>query len=206
MRSIEARSNTLFKRNGFCTAGHWEMPVVEKQEIPLDGIELISFSDTKANDIHNSQKAVHFFIDDYKFEGVYRNPERSLPRLSQYKFLLTPDYSTYSDMNYWRQLESVAHSRWIGAYWQDQGQLVVPTVSWSDSKSFEFCFDGIEKGSVVAVGMIGCKRSKSAFLHGYEKMLEVIEPSSIICCGTPFEEMSGNVIAVDYLKSRKVVR
>lgn len=109
-------------------------------------------------------------------------------------------------MNYWRQLESIAHSRWVGAYWQDQGQLVVPTVSWSDSKSYDFCFDGVEKGSVVAVGMIGCKRSKTEFLSGYEKMVEIIAPSTIICFGKPFEEMAGNVIAVDYLKSRKVVR
>lgn len=26
-----------------------------------------------------------------------------------------------------------------------------PTVSWGDENSFEFCFDGIEEGSVVAV-------------------------------------------------------
>ena len=109
-------------------------------------------------------------------------------------------------MNYWRQLESIAHSRWVGAFWQDQGQLVIPTISWSDKKSFEFCFDGIERYSTVAVGMIGCKRTKEEFLLGYNEMLTRIEPSSVICFGDPFKEMEGNIIIVDYLESRKVVR
>jgi hypothetical protein len=37
-------------------------------------------------------------------------------------------------------------------------------------------------------------------------MLEKLNPSNIICFGTPFEEMEGNIIAVDYAESRKVVR
>lgn len=109
-------------------------------------------------------------------------------------------------MNYWRQIESIAHSRWIGAYWQDEGQLVIPTISWSTPDSFEFCFDGVEKHSVVAVGMIGCKRSKREFLQGYNEMMFRIEPDAIICFGKPFDEMEGNLISVDYRSSRKVVR
>lgn len=104
------------------------------------------------------------------------------------------------------QLESVAHSRWVGAFWQSKGLIVIPTVSWSDAKSYGFCFDGIEKGSIVAVGMIGCKHSKISFLRGYNAMLERVEPSAIICLGNPFAEMQGNIIAVDYINSRKVAR
>ena len=164
MTSIEMRKNALFTRNGFDTDGIWQIPVIERQEIDIGNIDLIAYSDTRLNDnAINKKKGVHFFIDDYRFEGVYRNPEKSLGKLSQYRFLLTPDYSTYSDMNYWRQMESIAHSRWVGAYWQDQGQIVFPTISWSDRKSYEFCFDGVEKHSIVAIGMIGCKRSKQEF-------------------------------------------
>lgn len=32
------------------------------------------------------------------------------------------------------------------------------------------------------------------------------DPEAIICLGTPFDEMDGNVISVDYLTSRKVAR
>ena len=71
---------------------------------------------------------------------------------------------------------------------------------------YDFCFDAIETGSIIAIGMIGCKRTKPEFLEGYKEMLERIKPSAIICLGKPFEEMQGNLIEVDYLASRKVVR
>ena len=43
-------------------------------------------------------------------------------------------------------------------------------------------------------------------ISGYHAMLERVEPSAIICLGNPFAEMQGNIISVDYLDSRKVVR
>jgi hypothetical protein len=154
----------------------------------------------------NAPKGVHFFVDDWRFSGIYDNPERSLKRYSQYAFLLTPDFSTYSYMDLWRQLENVAKNRWVGAYWQSKGLTVYPTISWGDSRSYSFCFDGVELDSIVAIGMIGCKGNKLAFLHGYNAMLEKLSPACIICFGKPFDEMDGNIVAVDYLSSRKVVR
>lgn len=207
MKSLDMRNDALFMRNKFFSLGKWEIPVVKKQKFQLDNVKLIAYSDTKSNDkSENTSCGVHFFIDDYRFAGIYNHPEKSFEKLSQYAFLLTPDYSTYSDMNYWRQLESIAHSRWVGTYWQSKGLTVYPTVSWSNARSFDFCFDGIEKGSVVAVGMIGCKHNKLGFLRGYNAMLEKIEPFAVICFGKSFDEMQGNLIVVDYLASRKVVR
>ena len=109
-------------------------------------------------------------------------------------------------MPIWRQIESVGKSRWVGAYLQRNGIIVIPTVSWSTPVSFPFCFKAIEQGSMVAVGMIGCKSSKREFMEGYNEMLRQIKPSAIICFGKPFDEMSGNIIPVDYISSRKVVR
>ena len=166
-----------------------------------------TFYDTRANDNEeNKKKGVHFFVDDYRFNGIYDNPERTFERYPQYAFLLSPDFSTYADMDLWRQLESVAKNRWVGAYWQSKGMTVIPTVSWSDARSFEFCFDGVEQGSIVAIGMVGCKQAKFQFMRGYNEMLKRIQPSKVICFGTPFPEMKGNIIAVDYMASRKVVR
>lgn len=207
MTSVDMRNNTLFMRNEFKTVGKWQFPLIKKQEIDVEKISLIACSDTRSNDNEiNTAKGVHFFVDDYRFEGIYKNPERTLEKYSQYAFILTPDYSTYTDMNLWRQMESVAHSRWVGAYWQSKGLKVIPTVSWGDARSYSFCFDGVEQNAVVAIGMIGCKGNKIAFMRGYNVMLEKLAPSCIICFGKPFDDMNGNIVAVDYLSSRKVVR
>ena len=205
--SQSMRQNSLFMRNDFETNGQWDIPIVAKQDLDLSNVELIGYSDTRVNDnVVNKRKGVHFFIDDYRFESIYKNPKKSLDKLSQYAFILTPDYSTYSDMNQWRQLESVAHSRWCGAYWQSQGLKVIPTISWSTPSSYHYCFDGIEPNGIVAIGMIGCKRNRHNFMYGYNEMLNRLNPKAIICFGKPFPNMNGNLIVVDYLESRKVVR
>jgi hypothetical protein len=207
MTSLSMRNNKLFMRNEFEVVGKWQLPLVKKQEVPTSHISLIACSDTKTHENEqNIHRGVHFFVDDYRFSGIYNHPERSLNKYSQYDFLLTPDFSAYSDMNLWRQLESVAKNRWVGAYWQSFGLTVIPTISWSDARSFSFCFDGVEKNSTVAVGMIGCKRSRIAFMRGYNEMLERLQPEKIIVFGTPFPEMGGNIVPVDYRSSRKAVR
>lgn len=206
MTSKEFRNNEKFLRNEFEVEGKWGFPIIRKQDIDLENIELIACSDASKQDINNLYKGVHFFVDDYRFETTYSHPERALERFGKYKFLLTPDFSLYAEMNQWRQIESVGKARWVGAYWQKEGKLVIPTVSWGMTRSYEYCFDGIEKHCVVAVGMIGCKRNKSAFLRGYYQMMNKIEPEAILCLGEPFKEMDGNIVKVSYQESRKVVR
>lgn len=206
MTSKIFRNDPLFLRNEFETEGRWGFPIIKKQQLDVNDIELISCSDVSKKDDKNLHKGVHFFVDDFRFETIYDHPEKALERYGKYRFLLTPDYSLYAEMDPWRQIESVGKARWVGAKWQANGKIVIPTVSWGLARSFEFCFDGIQKNSIVAVGMIGCKRNKADFLKGYYQMLTKIEPEAIICLGNPFDEMDGNIIPVDYLKSRKVVR
>ena len=142
MKSKIFRNDPLFLRNEFEAEGRWGFPIIKKQEIVLDNMELISYSDICSKDEKNLDKGVHFFVDDYRFDSLYDKPNRSLETLKKYKFVLTPDYSLYAEMNPWRQIESVGKARWIGAMWQSEGMIVIPTVSWGLPRSFEFCFDG----------------------------------------------------------------
>lgn len=205
--SYERRCDKLFLRNDFRTQGKYNFPLIKEQLIDLEKVELLACSDAKYNEKEaNKTKGVHFFVDDYRFENVYTNPERSLKKYLQYSFLLSPDFSTYVEMPLWKQIDNVGKNRWCGAFWQQHGQIVIPTISWSNALSYEFCFTGVEQNSIVAVGMIGCKSDKRAFMNGYNEMLNRINPQAIICFGTPFNEMQGNIIAVDYMQSRKVAR
>jgi predicted RNA-binding Zn-ribbon protein involved in translation (DUF1610 family) len=93
------------------------------------------------------------------------------------------------------QIESIFKNRWCGAYWQELGLTVIPTVSWGDERSFHFCFDGIEEGSIVAVSTYYRENCELDFMLGYNEMMKRIKPSAVICYDDPFPSMQGNVIS-----------
>lgn len=173
--------------------------MIKKQAVDLEHLRLIPYNTTRLHDTEARKSAgVHFFLDDYHFNSLYTYPERHLKKLLQYAFLLTPDYSTYAEMPPWRQLENISHSRWCGAFWQSRGATVIPTLTWSTPSSFAYCFDGIEKNSIVAIGTIGCKKNRFGFMQGYNEMLNRLSPKAIICYGSPYPEMEGPLITVPY--------
>lgn len=95
------------------------------------------------------------------------------------------------------------------AYWQSQGVKVIPNIQWSDEASFEYCFDGIEEGGVVAISTSGCCKSKEVrhgFMQGYRRMLEVIKPTAVLCVGTLFDELltDKRIIKIDnFMEQRR---
>lgn len=202
-KSFNFRTSQLFLRNEYQSNNPYGFSVVKKQKLDLSNLQGISASNIKRNDSQeNRQKCVLTCVDDWRLEKFYLHPDLYLDLLSQYRILCTPDYSLYGEMNRWRQIENVGKNRWCGAYWQEHGFNVVTTISWAFAPSYDFCFDGVEKGSIVAIGMIGCKsQSRINFMSGYNEMVQRIEPSAIICFGKPFPEMQGNLIVIDYLST-----
>lgn len=186
----------MFLRNQFKSVGMFKLPLVKKQEISLEDVKLIGYD--KVNQSNDYDSIVHFFLDDYRFESIYNNPEKKIEQLKKFKAVLTPDFSMFVEMPLALQLFSTFKNRWVGAYLQEQGISVIPTIRWGDLTSFNYCFDGIEKDSIVAVSTIGVKKEKSHFMLGYNEMLRRIKPSKIICYGKPFDEMKGDIIEIDY--------
>lgn len=193
-------------RNEFKGVGKYGIPLIKKQNIDLDEIELFAYTKTKVEDEENTNKTIHFFTYDWNFESVYEKPEKAMEKLDQYYALLTPEFSTYKDMPLARQIDSVFKNRWCGAYWQKQGMKVIPTISWGSIPCMEFCFDGVEKGSIVAVSTYTREDNKDGFMLGYNKMMEIIQPSAIICYGTPFDEMKGNIKAIDPYNREELIK
>ena len=69
---------------------------------------------------------VHFFIDDYQFDRVWRSPERYLLILSRYKGIIAPDFSLFIDMPLAVQKWNVYRNRVIAAYYAKAGIDVTP--------------------------------------------------------------------------------
>lgn len=130
-------------------------------------------------------KTVHFFLDDYKFESLWNKPKKTLQPILNIGSALSPDFSLYADYPLALQIYNVYRNRWLGRFWQEQGVTVIPTIAWSDERSFDFCFCGVPKHSPVAIGTVGVnnKEARALFKKGYKKMLEVLEPSHLIVYG-----------------------
>ena len=180
-------------RNEFKTVGKYQIPLICKQDIDLDTISLISFSDIKQDDKENAYKTVHFFTCDWMFDKVYEKAADCAEKLKQYYALLSPDFSMFTDMPRALQIYSVFKNRWCGAYWQSLGLRVIPTINWGDESSFDFCFDGVEEGATVAVCTYYRENCEEEFMLGYNRMMEVIKPQSILCYDEPFPSMKGNI-------------
>ena len=184
------RNEFLYHKN---SCGKYQFPIIRKQDIDVNKIKFLSFTNTKKDDEKNRDKTIHFFTYDWLFNKVYEKAEEEFEKLKQYYCLLSPDFNLFTNMPLALQIESVFKNRWCGAYWQSKGLKVIPTVSWGDTDSFEFCFDGIEEGSIVAVCTYYRENCEEEFMLGYNEMLKRIKPSVIICYDEPFSSMKGNV-------------
>lgn len=149
-------------------------------------------------------KAVHFFIDDYQFERVWNNPEKYMEKLKNYVCVATPDFSPYGDMPFICQLFNHYRKHWIGAYWQEHGLTVIPTIRCStDPRSLDWYLDGEpHEGIVMMSSMWGGKYSDEA-KQEYDLMKKTLNPKKVFVYGNGKGmgiEESDNV---EYIKSFK---
>lgn len=94
------------------------------------------------------------------------------------------------------QIYNHYRKHWLAAYWQENGINVIPTICWSDEESFDWCFDGEPRNSIVAVSNVGCMKNKQArenFMKGYNKMLEVLTPTKVLMFAQKMDDYKGNV-------------
>ena len=157
--------------------------ILPETEIPK---ELIMYgTEVRRSYAQTKDKTVHFFLDDYKFEPLWNRPIKTLQPIINIGSALSPDFSLYLDYPKALQIYNTYRNRWLARYWQEHDVKVIPTVSWSDEESFDFCFLGVPKNNPIALGTVGVSnaKAKETFKRGFEKMIEVLEPSSLIIYG-----------------------
>lgn len=140
-------------KGNFIGVGKYDIPQIKA--IRSDEIgeikEWIGFNYVKS-DKNPEGKAVHFFIDDYQFIRLWREPEKYMDKLAQYEAVLTPDFSPYSDMPLATQIFNHYRKHWIGAMMQKHGVKVIPTIRASkDDRSLDWYLDGEPVGGVVCI-------------------------------------------------------
>ena len=193
----DRRNYENLNRAKFIGTGTFDIPRI-LAEVPVTPQSWIGFNYAKSCKVP-ANKAVHFFVDDYQFNRLWTNPDAYLDMLRGFKAVCAPDFSTYTDFPRAVQIWNHYRKHWLGAYWQSNGITVIPTISWSDESSFEWCFDGEPVGGVVAVSSVGTqlnKESRQLFLAGYNAMLSRLNPSLIYFYGNVPEGCKGNIVRI----------
>ena len=199
--TLPGNFDRLNTRALFASANRWGIP-----DLPAATFEpsrLIAYNDRRGCETAAPGAAVHFFLDDYRFESVmtdalagngpvWRKPQRPLSRLQRVGAALTPDFSLWRDMPIAMQEWQTYRNRWCGMWMAEHGITVVPTVSWSTEDSYAFAFAGIAPGSVVAVSTVGVRArdARELFAQGYAAMVEAIRPTLVLVYGHALDELA----------------
>lgn len=194
----------LSEYDEYNTEGFYQMPVLEPCNYIPDDIIGFNYALTSKN----KDCGIHFYIDDYQFERIWTQPQLYLEKLSEYQCIFTPDFSLYTDMPIAMKIWNIYRSRLIGQIAQRMGILVIPTVSWCEETTFDFCFDGLPENATLSISTIGVKREDSAFglwKAGVDEMIKRLKPKTLLIYGGAVDYDYGN-IKVIYFENKVTER
>lgn len=158
---------------------------------------------------------VCFYEDDCDFDsifGIWFRSKQAYKVLSHFAGIITPDFSTYQDFPYPLKLWNTYRMRAFG-YWYGKicGGEVINNVRWGTEETYEYCFEGIPKNSIVAIGTVGGNPRKlvdrNRFESGLYEMVRVLSPHTIVVYGSAnykcFELLKEQGIRINSYPGRK---
>lgn len=195
--------------------GYFELPKIRTSSQLPDRV--ITFSKAMARTWNDFDCWVMFYEHDVNFERLWHNPKQYLAKLKKFKGIISPDFSLYRNMPLCMQMWNTYRGRAIAVWLQNNGVEIIPNVRVNDERTYEFCFDGIEKFKTVAVGTHGCIKNridKDYFKDGLAEMVRRLSPRTIIVYGAApddifkkYRDASINIMPFEseFSKSRKQV-
>jgi len=208
----KSSDNWVNEPGGFDALNSFYLPDLTELGIPIIERQDVSIPERAVSYTHRGRTTkdhIHFFLDDYRFESVWKYPVRCAKALAGFT-AASPDFSVFYDWPLPSQIWNVYRSRWCGSFWQQYGITVVPTISWGDSRSYGFCFDGIETGSAVWISTVGIRLGdRDKFRSGFDAMIDAIAPEIVLCYGEfapVYGRMMERVVCFEYIFGRQVSR
>lgn len=182
----------------------YSIPVIEA--IPIDisemnnGLWLINMKNLSPKDKLSDRKIVHSFCYDDTLRRAYSDPVKYLARAAPYFAVSSFDFSMDEKMDFKQILEATYDNRWTGAFMQANGKLVIPTVGWVKSDTYDICFAGLRDGGVFIISTLGVNNHicNSVFFDGYQEMRIRFPNTKIICVGDRLEGMDDDICYIKY--------
>lgn len=178
---------------GASVVGDAGIPVLmnlSNAQVPKD---IVPFSKAKRCD--NKRQYIHFYEHDKQFSAVLTGTTRYLELLKQFDGVITPDCTMAIGQSKCLQQANTYMNRAVGYFLQKNGIPVIPNIRWSDESSFEYCFLGVPKNSIVSVSTHGCITSRDErkmFKTGLEAMMNALEPKTVLVHGYMPDDIFGD--------------
>lgn len=163
-----------------------KVPIIEGYHVADLPARMIAFSEAMSASQTDFDAIVHFYVSDDRFMRLFREPEKYVPKLKQFKYVLSPDMSQFVEMPSYSRFANNCHNKAMAQYLQRQGVKIIANVTWSLPDSYEYCFAGIPKGTTIAInsnGVNASSDSKYLWYRGYEEALRQLQPTRIIRYG-----------------------
>ena len=160
-----------------------ELPVVKScNKIPN---KIITFSEAMKTNDYNQW--VCFYELDYLFMRVWKQPRRYIEKLKKFNGVISPDFSLYVNMPLCMQKYHTYMGRALANWFIENGIDVIPNVRVGDNRTYDFVFDGLNSGDIVAIGTIGtCRKNieRKILVEGIRETIRRLNPSNIIIYGS----------------------
>lgn len=201
--TMQNTGNMSFDNNSF-TVTISSMPLIKNSLLKEKLLEQDKTGNLHVTNITNLKSVLNknntiidFFDNDDVLKRFINNPLKYVPIFDGFLAVATPDYSIYQNSNGIKILCNIFDSRWAGAFWQSRGLNIIPTVSWAKDNTYDICFSGIEKNSIVMISTLGVLKNHDTFqkfINGFLELKKRIDPSLIIVVGKLLEGMEGEFL------------
>ncbi len=186
----------------------FNMPViraVHESDTDFETIIPINFQSLNKHK-DNSHMLALLFRKDKCLNALWEKSLKYIPLITSVGAIVTPDFSVDAAMNSHWMNQYVFRNRYLGCLWQSYGVMVIPSIGWGDSTTYDICFSGVEPGGVVCISTLGANKNMDMFQKGFEEMKKRLRPTLIIVYGDIIPAMHGQFLNYKYTEafSRKL--
>lgn len=185
--------NSAVSGLGYCSeaicSGKYGIPKIKAYHDVIPE-RFITYSESSRSNEYSC--GVSSFDDDFILDRVWRNADKYISTFSKFQCVCEPDFSLKLGYPLALQISNTFKNHALAFHMQNCGLKVMPTMSWSSTDSYDFCFDGHEKGGAVIVSTIGTlsdERCSLFFKLGFEEMLKRISPDAVVIYGDKNESL-----------------
>jgi len=173
--------DTLNLRYIYPSSSFYDFPDLPSQDFVFSPDDLFPVPFSHKDIYKNS--LLHFYVDDYRFESFWRNPDKYFSRLSVPRYVVSPDFSLFPGMPYALQIYNIYRNRLLSLFMLQKGIKVIYNVRWSDPGSLEFCFLGIPQFQCLSLQCPSLP--DDFFFSGWSFLISNLKPCFILFFGKP---------------------